>query len=269
MTIGDFFVAKSKDIDPFLQEVALMKQLIQERTHPLELLRELISNAGAQEVGAKHIHVTYYVHPQYGHAFEVKDDGCGMNFTNNAQLPGRLDKFLGLGLSAIAGLEADEFSWKGLGAKLSYQSRRIEIETNNGNAAYNVVVNEPWETIENGKKPRPNVSEIQPSTKTGTTVRVFGHPPHRQEDPFKFEEIKDYLLHRTFIGFTRTRANPPNITLTVQNRKEVLSFGFPEINDIPDEAPEGMVIVNPPVTISRNVPGTSRNVHIVFNTFAN
>ena len=172
MTIGDFFVTKSQEVDPFFQEVALMKQLILERTHRLELLRELISNAGAREVGAKNIHITYYVHPQYGHAFEVKDDGCGMNFTNNPQLPGRLDRFLGLGLSAVAGLEADEFAWKGLGAKLAYHSRRVEIETYNGNAAYSVIVNEPWETIDDGKKPRPQVSEMSPSPgqATGTTV---------------------------------------------------------------------------------------------------
>jgi hypothetical protein len=58
MTIGDFFVTKGKDVDLFFQEVALMKQLILEHTHPLELLRELISNAGAQQIGAKNIHIT-------------------------------------------------------------------------------------------------------------------------------------------------------------------------------------------------------------------
>ena len=67
MPIGDFFVTKGKDVDPFFQEVALMKQLIKEQSHPLELLRELISNAGAHQVGAKSINVTYYVHPKYGH----------------------------------------------------------------------------------------------------------------------------------------------------------------------------------------------------------
>ena len=127
MTIGDFFVSKKEHIDPIFQEVAIMKQLILEQTHPLDLIRELISNAGAREVGANNIKITYYIHPEYGHVFEVEDDGCGMNFTNRKELPGRLDRFLGLGFSAVAGLDADEFSWKGIGSKLTYNSRRIEI----------------------------------------------------------------------------------------------------------------------------------------------
>lgn len=66
---------------------------------------------------------------QDGHVFEVSDDGCGMGYTGNKDFPGRLDRFLGLGLSAIVGQKSDEFSWKGLGSKLSYQSKRVEIET--------------------------------------------------------------------------------------------------------------------------------------------
>lgn len=47
MTIGDFFMGERQDVDPFIHEVAIMKQLILERTHPLEMLREIISNSGA------------------------------------------------------------------------------------------------------------------------------------------------------------------------------------------------------------------------------
>jgi len=269
MAIGDFLVASTKDVDLFFREVSLMKQLILERTHPLELLRELISNSGAQEVGATHIHITYFVHPRYGHAFEVSDNGCGMNFTNNPQLPGRLDRFLGLGLSAIAGLKSDEFAWKGLGSKLAYNSRRIEIDTITDRTACSVVVNEPWGTIEDGKKPRPVVAEtpVTPGQQTGTTVRVFGHPPHRRENPFTFEEIRDYLTHRTFVGFTQKRPNPPRITLTVQSRTEDIPFGHPELTNLPATAPEGTVIIDPPVVISRNLPGSNQNVQISLKGF--
>lgn len=268
MTLGDFFVSQSKDVDLFIQEVSLMKQLIREHTHPLDLLRELVSNAGAKEVGAKNISITYYVDPEYGHTFKVSDDGCGMNFTNNPQLPGRLDKFLGLGLSAIAGLEADEFSWKGLGSKLAYQSRRLEIETYNGRNAYNVIVNEPWKTIDDGKKPRPNVSEIQPNPGqfTGTTVKVYGYPPHSEKPPYTFEEIVDYLTHRTFIGFTTARDNPPIIKLTVQTRSEFIQFGFPELRELPNEAPEGTVIINP-VKMSSKLPGTNKSINLTLKGF--
>lgn len=268
MALGDFFVSQTQNVDPFVHEVAIMKQLILERTHSLELLRELISNAGASQVGAKSIRITYYLHPMYGHVFEVADDGCGMNFTNDARIPGRLDRFLGLGLSAVAGLDADEFAWKGLGSKLSYHSRRVEIETFNGNKAYRAVVNEPWETIEAGKKPRPEVNEIAPpaSGKTGTKVVVYGHPPHRK-DPFKFEEVYDYLVHRTFVGLSRHREAPPSILLNVQGREEEIKFGFPELRDLPQEAPEGTVIIDPPITVTKNLPGKNQGVQVQIKGF--
>lgn len=264
MTIGDFFVAKTQEVDPFLHEVAVMRQLIQERAHRLDLLRELISNSGAQEVGAHNIRITYYVHPQYGHSFEVADDGCGMNFTNSAQIPGRLDRFLGMGLSAIAGLQADEFSWKGLGAKLAYQSRKIEIETFDGKEAWTAVVNEPWQTIENGKKPRPRINQAEPPAggRTGTTVKVYGHPP-AQKEPFTFEQIRDYICHRTFVGYTRDRQLAPTITLIVQNRTEQISFGFPELSKVSVPSPEGTVVIDPPIVVNRNVPNTNTNIQVI------
>ena len=78
-----------------------------------------------------------------------------MDFTNSLEMQGRLDRFLGLGLFAVSGLEADESAWKGLGSKLAYHSRRLEIETYNGNKDYRAIVNEPWETIEANRKPKP------------------------------------------------------------------------------------------------------------------
>jgi hypothetical protein len=121
-TIADALKAKSREVSPAFSEVAIFKQLIKERAHPLDLVRELLSNAGAEEVGAKKIEIGY-TQDKDGHIFEVADDGCGMSYTGSTELPGRLDRFLGLGLSGIVGHQSDEFSWKGLGSKLSYQSR--------------------------------------------------------------------------------------------------------------------------------------------------
>jgi len=44
-----------------------------------------------------------------------------MDYTGDVKNPGRLDKFLNLGLSTIVGLKSDEFSFKGMGSKLAYQ----------------------------------------------------------------------------------------------------------------------------------------------------
>lgn len=238
-TIGDIHQSKAKEIDVLKDDIGIFKNLIKERKHPLDLVRELLSNAGAREVGASRIDISY-TKDKEGHVFEIQDDGCGMNFTGHQSLPGRLDKFLGLGMSAIAGARnPDEFSWKGLGSKLAYQSRRVEIETRfAGQPEYSVRVSEPWSSLERNLLPRPRVNEYENSDSAPfTRIRVVGHPPHRQEKPFSADEIRNYLQHRTFAGFTRDRRNPPRITLSVLGNQEELTFGFPEFHGL--EWPKG------------------------------
>ena len=231
-TIGDIFKSKSKEVDPIFKEVAILKQLIKERVHPLDLIREFLSNSGAREVGATKIEIGY-VKDKEGHIFEIVDNGCGMEYTGNPNLPGRLDKFIGLGLSGIIGIKSDEFSWKGLGSKLSYHSHRIEIETCAGdtNPFLDVTINEPWETIQNNRVPRARINE-HPPDKRGTKIKVVGHPPHRKDAPFSFQAIKNFLHHRTFAGFTRIRDAEPRIILSVLGQTEVIPFGFPEFRGI-------------------------------------
>jgi len=230
--LGDFFESAAKEVDPLISEISVMKQLIKERVHPLDLVRELLSNAGAKEVGATEIRINYYVN-QYGHVFEVADDGCGMSYTGQKALPGRLDRFLGLGLSAIVGQKSDEFSWKGLGSKLAYQSQSVEIETFRANETevFKAEVNDPWGSIERNTIPKPRIYRFPPNPdqRPGTRIVVVGHPPHRKEDPFTLPEIETFLRHRTFVGFTRDREARPRIFLTVMGQEKELDFGFPEL----------------------------------------
>jgi len=232
-TLGNFVKSTSREVDIIKQDIAIFKNLIKERKHPLDLVRELLSNAGAREVAANRIEISY-TKDKEGHIFEVADDGCGMNFTGRQEVPGRLDRFLGLGLSAIVGQQADEFSWKGLGSKLAYQSRRVEISTRLGEyPLYEVRINEPWGSLERNLLPKPRINEHPDLDEpNGTRIKVFGHPPHRQEEPFTFDEIRTFLLHRTFAGFTKEREHPPEIILSVLGHTETLEFGFPEFRGI-------------------------------------
>ena len=245
----------AREVNPVFNEVAIFKQLIREREHALDLVRELLSNCGAEEVGATKIEIVYS-QDRDGHIFEVVDDGCGMTYSGKSEFPGRLDRFIGLGLSGIVGHQSDEFSWKGLGSKLAYQSRRVEIETCAGapHALYDVRVNEPWETLEHNQVPKPRISEHPPQGK-GTRIRITGHPPHRKEDAFTFEQIKSFLLHRTFAGFTRERSRRPDISLSVGVRTEQLSFGFPEFAgvDFGSFAQQGLLLDEKRKTLFINV----------------
>lgn len=263
--IGDIIKSQSKEVDPIINELSLMKQLIKERAHPLDLLRELISNSGAKEVEATEIRIKYTIDEE-GHIFEVIDNGCGMDFTDNKLLPGRLDKFFGLGLSTIVGIKADEFSWKGLGSKLAYQSRRIEIDTWCGSGdAIKVEINEPWSSIERKVIPKPKVFTYKPEEgrKTGTSIKVFGHPPHRKERPFTTEEIKKFLLHRTFVGFTKQRENPPKIVLSVLGNTAEINFGFPEL--ISKGTKRGTEFVDEHQVMTKN--GTNRSISVHMKGF--
>jgi hypothetical protein len=232
----EFDKAYSKETDLFFHEVGVMRQLIRERSHPLDILRELISNSAAREVKASNIWIRCYPHPEDVYVFEVEDDGIGMDYFEKppASSIARLNRFLTLGLSAVVGAKSDEFSWKGLGAKLAFHSRRFVVETWTGEGpTRRVEVNTPWETIMAGNKPRPRIYESAPTARNrpGTKVIVYGHPPDVQRE-FSFREVKDYLLHRTFIGFTKSRESPPKVHLAVGNIKEDIEIGFPILKRI-------------------------------------
>lgn len=240
-TMGNFMKSSAKDVEIITNEIAIFKNLIQERKHPLDLVRELLSNSGAKEVGTTRIEINYTT-AREGHIFEITDNGCGMNYTGRAEIPGRLDRFLGLGMSAIVGQKADEFSWKGLGSKLAFQSKRVEVETRfEGQPFYSVVINDPWGSLERNVLPKPKITEFTDADeKPGTKIKVIGHPPHRQETPFSFDELRSFLLHRTYAGFTKKREQKPQISLSVLGRTEMLEFGFPEFLGI--DWPDGIFL---------------------------
>jgi hypothetical protein len=258
-----FEKARAKEVDLYFQEVSLMRQLIKERRHPLELLRELVSNAAAREVQAQNIWIRCYPHPEDIYVFEVEDDGIGMDYSDG---PGshfaRLNRFLALGLSAVVGARSDEFSWKGLGSKLAFHSRRLMVETYTGSGPVRrVEVNAPWETISNGRKPRPKIYESDPTSnqKRGTKVIVAGHPPDVRRD-YALSQVKDYLLHRTFVGYTRNRDNPPVVHLAVGNSRERLDIGFPTLKKMAGDPGPATRFVQ--LSDSTGVDGTNKKINI-------
>lgn len=263
--LEDFTKSQSKEIESFISELSVMKQLIKEQKYPLDLIRELLSNSCAKEIGATEIKVKY-TFDEEGHIFEVTDNGCGMDFTGNKSFPGRLDRFLGLGLSSVIGIKSDEFSWKGLGSKLAFQSKRIEIETWCGTGkALRVEINDPWGSLERNTRPKPKIFEYEPEENkaTGTSVKVYGHPPYQTDEAYTLEQLKSFLLHRTFIGFTREREQKPRILLSALGRTEYLDVGFPELKH--KGAKEGTVIINEQKEATKL--GTNKSLNVSLKGF--
>lgn len=259
-----FEKARSKEVDLYFQEISLMRQIIRERVNPLDLLRELISNAAAREVQASNIWIRCYPHPEDIYVFEVEDDGIGMDYADSPQGGhfARLNRFLSLGLSSIIGEKSDEFAWKGLGSKMAFHSSRLEVITYTGEAPVRKVeVNAPWETITAGRRPRPRIYEMEPCTsqRRGTKIVVHGHPPDVKRE-YTFSQVRDYLLHRTFVGFTRRRENPPMIHLAVGNNKETLEVGFPVLKRMSGDSGSSTRFVD--IQEVATVPGTNSSLRI-------
>jgi len=230
--------------------VGVLAEILSNITDEREVVRELLSNACAKEVEAKNVTVSVY-ESELGLAVSVKDDGKGMDYTQSKENPGRLDRFLNVAYSAQAGFDVDEFSYKGLGAKLLHNSRKAVVETSSGAPpAYRVEIEEPRKAIFGEKTVRkPSVMRIRETRPRGTNIQVLGWGDHAEiTEEYRFDELKEYLRYFTVVGFTRNRPLP-RVVLKVKGREEVLETGFPFIKP-PREQNKRTFVLNPPLRFS-------------------
>jgi len=246
---------KEKVLKPVELEIqahmpAIFRQLI-ESVNPLTMIREQLSNIFAKEVGATKVEVIHYYDPTYGFSFIFSDDGCGMDYSGNIENPGRLDRFIHFGFSGIAGFRVDEFSWKGLGSKLSYNCRKLVVETWTGEGnGYHVEILEPRKKFMKvpPEIPKPLLTTYEtPRDKfehKGTTIMVLGYDMGQS---YTFEKLKNYLLYRTVVGNTKPR-KLPTVVLKVLGYEETIEPGFPFVKR---ESPDDWRIVGlePPIVV--------------------
>jgi hypothetical protein len=228
---------------------AIFRQLI-ETVSPLAMIREQLSNIMAKEVGAKNVTITHYYDPTFGYSFIFEDNGCGMDYSGNLGAPGRLDRFIHFGYSGISGFRVDEFSWKGLGSKLAYNCRKLEIQTWTGTGrGWKVDVNEPRRkfTKTPPEVPKPLLFEVPADTfnHSGTTLKVLGYDNGQS---YTFDNLKNYLLYRTVVGSTKKRYFPV-VTLKVLGDQEILKPGFPFVKK-QDAQDWRTVEIDPPIELS-------------------
>ena len=230
--------------------VGILSEIISNISDPREVIRELLSNACAKEVGANNVEVSVF-ESRYGLSISVRDDGLGMEYTGNNDAPGRLDRFLNVAYSEQSGFSADEFSYKGLGAKLLHNSAEVTIETATGGPiSYRVEIKEPLRSImEKHTVSKPKIYRLNESRPRGTTITIDGWSM-RAIANFEIEKLKEYLQYYTVVGYTRNRGMP-NITLNVKGKKESVETGFPYIKT-PKDHNFRTFIVDPPKTFADN-----------------
>ncbi len=214
-------------VDP----VGVIAEIISNITDERDVLRELLSNAVAKEVGAKIVNIRIYDSDK-GLTFTVEDDGVGMNYTNS-EPPGRLNKFLNIAQGRQAGFQSDEFGAKGFGTKLLHNSREVIVETwDGGPSAYRVILDDPRASVlENKKLVEPVIQKLPhySGLSKGTRITVKGWN-NRETIPkeWKLEDMRDYLTYYTVCGYTRPRDVPlPRITLRIGARQIEIKTGFP------------------------------------------
>jgi len=245
--------------------IGIIKQVIQNRSDPLDVIREALSNSSAREVRASYFKITIFYDGTYGWSFIFEDDGVGMDYTGEKEpeKQGRLDRFLNLAYSGVAGLKSDEFGFKGLGSKLMYLCKKLDIETKTERGeSYKVVIDDPIGKLLKHEKPeipKPVIYKSSPvGFQHGTLIRVYGY-----DDGIKYpeyedsEKLKRYLYFRALVGYTKPErlANGfPRIIIKTPSipDEEELKLGFPWIKKEGDHI-EGQKIgvINPPITVSR------------------
>ena len=247
--------------------IGIIKQVVQNRGNPLDVIREALSNSCAKEVGASYFKITVFYDGAYGWSFILEDDGIGMDYTGKKEpfKQGRLNKFLNLAYSGVAGLESDEFGFKGLGSKLTYLCRKLEIDTKTKEGEnYKVIVEDPYEKLLKKEKPElptPKIFEggASVSSEHGTIIRILGYDGgikySEYENP---DKLKQYLNFRTLIGYTRQERigeGFPEITLKTPAAldEEVISLSFPWIKKEGDHV-EGQKIgcIAPPIVVTKD-----------------
>jgi len=247
---------QTQKIKPKVHDLSAFKQVMESRSHPLDMVREAISNMMAPEVGATEVIIQHYSHPEYNSSFIFKDNGVGMTYTGNPETPGRLDRFIGLAFSKAAGLGSDYWGWKGLGSKLMLNCSKMVVETWTGSEndfVYKVEIFNPRTSLlsEPPQEPVYELTQRQynPSDRKGTKIDIFGYDGGKYN--YKFGELKDYLFLNTAIGLTKEMNNLPTVRLKVNSQEETLNIGFQFITE--QNNSWRTVVLNPPIIKSEKV----------------
>lgn len=240
----------------------LVCQVIESSRNPLDLIREQLSNCCSQEVGATKVKVIFYDDPTYRASFMVVDDGCGMNLTDDPQNPGRLDKFIDIAVSAHAGVTTDEFGYKGLGAKLAVNCKRLEVRTKHretGQSTF-VYVDDPMLDLRRNEPPNFQVVREAGLRTPGTEVKILGYGTGELLKLYSFANIRKYLFFKTIVGHTKQRILP-EITLRTPEAEETLKTGFPYIRE-PDPINWKTYVLRDPIIVDKK-DHTGQRVRVI------
>ncbi len=226
----------------------------------------------APEVQATEIIIQHYSHPEYNSSFILKDNGIGMTYTGDENDPKRLDRFIGIAFSKVAGLGSDYWGWKGLGSKLLLNCNKLTVETWTGNIDnnfYKLEINNPRNSLlaEPPAEPDYLLFKRKPlqTDKKGTKIEVLGYDGGQKI--YSLEEIKRYIYWNTAIGITKKINHKPIVKLKAHSDEIELDIGYKHITkqylENGNKDWRTVIIENPITnTNSVNVEGKNKNITV-------
>lgn len=214
-------------ITPRVNETQEFIEIANDFSNPLDLVREAISNS--YDAKSTEIQVSFEVEKQYGESIlkiTLKDNGSGMG-------KDQLQSFFDLGNSTRR-MDETSIGEKGHGTKVYFNSRKIEVETSNGNIGLHAIMDDPFRKLFDRRIPEINVSYDE-NIPIGTKITIYGYNNNRR-DKFTHHILKDYIFWFTKHGAIENQFNELSTKVTLllkglgANEFEKISQGhfFPE-----------------------------------------
>jgi hypothetical protein len=218
-----------------VDELDMLRQMVQNFNRPLELLREAISNS--YDAGANNIDVLVKRQPWEGEQrwiVKIRDDGAGMVRDEKPpnEYTGSLKDFFKLGGSARhRETRYDPVGEKCLGIKLAFHSDFLKVKTWAG-AGFPVWIAEcyrPWASIFKGQFPNITYTE-KANEKTEhpfTEIEVVGFYDN-DGSHFQADEIEDYIR-----WFTKWGSFENRIKESLKDQDELLKLHTGKLRTAP------------------------------------
>lgn len=206
-------------IEPHVMEEREFLEIAEDFSNPREVFREAISNAF--DAKASEIKVCLSVVRKGSRdilRIELEDNGKGMTREE-------LQAFFDLGNSTSRD-NPEKIGEKGHGTKIYYKSSRIEVVTNCEGVQLRAQVDNPYDALASGQKPKISV-ESRPSDESGTRI-VIDDYNHSIRDKFTHAQLKDYILWFTKFGSVEMEFDERRHLGTKLHLKGVDYVGEPE-----------------------------------------
>ncbi len=218
---------------PKVNQANEFKEIANDFTNPLELIREAISNSF--DAKANNIHLIFEVVNLDGEdtfKITIKDDGEGMDEE-------RLENFFDLGNSSRKEDE-ETIGEKGHGTKVYFNSKKLEVKSKRIDSPGLIAsMDNIFQSLNRGDIPAYNYEFIEPDFEKGTEIIIYGYNQSKL-NLFQHDQIRDYIIWKTKFGSVENefdiienkdrRLHFKGLDKKVNEPPEIIKFGhiFPD-----------------------------------------